>query len=222
MASERKPDQGLIQRLSRKIYQVLEIPFIYDLSQEIFSIGRKRALKHIERLLAENARGRILDVGCGTGRYAHLFESNYYALDINPKYLAGKSQKRLQFVCGDVTLLPFKRETFDFVFSIVIFHHIDMESMKKALKEIASVCKSEAIVVIVDCMLPENVLDIPARIICKLDRGKCIKDRRTFEDALRVDFNFVDVHHVDYSYPYNFYAFTLRPKQGAAGVGTRG
>ncbi|MBI4830126.1 MAG: methyltransferase domain-containing protein [Candidatus Lindowbacteria bacterium] len=198
--------------------KILDTPQIYNLIQQLFSIGRIRAARCIEKILSENSRGRVLDVGCGTARYAFLFKSRYVGIDVNHRYFAGKSQPGARFVCGDATLLPFKDAAFDFVYSVVSFHHISIENTRSALKEIVRVCKSGAPVVIVDGLLPESNLDLPGRIICALDRGKHFKRREEFENVLRAYFDITDSRHVEYSYPYNIHAFILCAKESARRV----
>ena len=76
---------------------------------------------------------RVLDGGCETGAYsvvmAKYFRSHVTAVDIEPscveiaKRLAKQNQITIEAQQGDLTDLPFLRETFDTIVSLGVIHH---------------------------------------------------------------------------------------------------
>ncbi len=194
------------------VYRILDIPQIYDFVQRIFLLGRTRALNLIENMVKSTSRGRVLDVGCGTGKLADMFESDYHGIDLNVKYLTHKSGKGRQFVCGNAVMLPFKDNAFDFVFSVFFFHHIDREGTSEVFKEMIRVGKADSTMLVIDWFRPEGKFDLLGRMVSALDRGKHGRCKETFIRELQDYFDIIDVHSIDYSYPYNYYAFMLKAK----------
>ena len=104
-------------------------------------------------VLPKNAS--ILDVGCGLGDTTLMLnerfqDSTITGLDGDASLIEtaieGKKilYPNLAFVCGDALHLPFEDNSFDFVFSRYILHHI--HEAVAALKEMKRVCKQGAIV----------------------------------------------------------------------------
>lgn len=86
-----------------------------------YGLGRKFVLNFLPE------RGRILDVGCGSGRTLQLVEDRGYdlemhAMDINPHAINQLTTASNDFV-GDALAIPFRDETFDAVLSIGVLHH---------------------------------------------------------------------------------------------------
>ena len=73
---------------------------------------------------------RILEVGCGTGRWlAELWPVAHrvYGLDLSPGMLrqARQQDARFHLTCGRATRLPFPEAAFDLVFCVNALHHFD-------------------------------------------------------------------------------------------------
>src|SRR5438552_13975341 len=86
-----------------------------------------------ERALAEGlVRGRVLDVGCGTGEHVILFAQRGLdatgldfvpkAIDIAKRKAAARGAARARFVVGDALHLERLAETFDTVTDSGCFH----------------------------------------------------------------------------------------------------
>ena len=91
--------------------------------------------------------GRILDVGCGTGRILQsLSEPAYerYGVDVSIGMLAQAQRKDAGIMpsLASATDLPFPDNSFDVVFCAAVLHHVAEESaVAKAIREIVRVTK---------------------------------------------------------------------------------
>ena len=97
-----------------------QIPFVYDAMMALFELlglGRWRAA------LVAGARGRSLDLGCGTGRNLPRYAGFAVGLDPSAEALA-KARVRspsVPLVRGSAHALPFRPGTFDTVVSGLVF-----------------------------------------------------------------------------------------------------
>ncbi len=81
----------------------------------------------VERFVASLPRGRILDIGCGTGYLTRLLRGRLVALDQSAEMLA-LARARVpgaEFVHADVPPLPFPDGAFDLAFSSNVYSHIE-------------------------------------------------------------------------------------------------
>jgi ubiquinone/menaquinone biosynthesis C-methylase UbiE len=75
---------------------------------------------------------RILDVGCGIGKYSKLFAGNQYiGIDVGDYQFEKNLIEDSSFCRANVEDIPFKDNTFDIIFSSFMIEHV--ESADKAL-----------------------------------------------------------------------------------------
>lgn len=194
-----------------KIYNLLEYPIIYNAFQRITSIGRMGAIRFFEDKIKQEAFGRVCDIGCGTGRYAHLIQSQYFGIDLNKKYLR-LARDNDHFICGDASRLPFADNIFDFIFSIGFFHHVDDNQARQVLNEICRTIKTNGRIVVVDIFYPDNRLNIFGYFLCRFDRGKYVRRHEIFREFLSDKFNIVESEYIKRSFPQNMRYYILQKK----------
>src|SRR5438094_1736108 len=77
------------------------------------------------RSLADGARGRTLDLGCGTGRGLALYDPAVRAIGLDPAFgslvRARRRARRVPLVCASAEALPFRAGVFDTVVSSLVF-----------------------------------------------------------------------------------------------------
>lgn len=103
----------------------------------------------------------VLDFGCGTGTLMIMMKSskpevNVFGVDID-KRIIEIARKKVENANVDVSLmvydgviLPYQDQTFDKVFSSLVFHHLTRKQKSEALKEIFRVLKYDGTLNIVD------------------------------------------------------------------------
>lgn len=95
---------------------------------------------------------RVLDIGCGTGTLMVKLKRQYGAaqvvgLDPDPKALrrarnkAARAAVSVQLDQGLANELPYKRESFDHVFSSFMFHHLNKQERENMLREVLRTLK---------------------------------------------------------------------------------
>jgi ubiquinone/menaquinone biosynthesis C-methylase UbiE len=99
-----------------------QIPWLYDTvcaACEAFGLARWR------RWLVAGARGRVLDVGCGTGRNLPLLPPGTVAVGLDPSWHSLRRARRrapgVPLVVASAEALPFRDGTFDTVLSGLAF-----------------------------------------------------------------------------------------------------
>jgi len=106
--------------------------------------------EHVMEFL-KNKKGKILDLGSGSGRHLISIEDGkMYLVDFSKKMieLAKKKAKEknieAEFSVSDLRKLPFQDNFFDFAIAIAVFHCLKPKSQEKAAKELFRVMKKGA------------------------------------------------------------------------------
>ena len=122
-------------------------PFSYPLTLGFFYREKMRAIHHIA---PNRPLQNILEVGGGeSGLTALLYpKARITNLDLNPLYTYApcNQQKRVRFVCGDATALPFKSCFFDAVTLFDLLEHVP--DHKKAISEALRVLQPDGFLLV--------------------------------------------------------------------------
>lgn len=99
-----------------------QIPMLYD---AMMAAAEATGFASWRRDLVSRAQGRVLDIGCGTGRNLPLYAPRVHAVALDPRLelllTARKRAPRTPFVLGSAEALPFADGTFDGVVSGLVF-----------------------------------------------------------------------------------------------------
>jgi ubiquinone/menaquinone biosynthesis C-methylase UbiE len=147
---------------------------VYDTSTETLFGGRqdlmqRTALLPLASWPRRNERGlRILEVGCGSGKFSTFVRDNYESAqitlsDLSPFYLAqarakhtkyarakGIPDEGIMFVQADAGNLPFDSESFDVVINMYTFHELPAEARAQVASEMNRVAAKDALVILTD------------------------------------------------------------------------
>ena len=117
----------------------------YNLISGDFSRTRQRIWEEIAFLFKANKNDKVLDLGCGNGRYYELLKhTDYIGTDNSEELieLAKEKYPEAKFQVADALNLPFADNSFDQIYSIAVIHHIPSEELRlKFLQEIRRVLK---------------------------------------------------------------------------------
>jgi ubiquinone/menaquinone biosynthesis C-methylase UbiE len=141
----------------------------YDTQVEVLFIGaanatRRQALPHLHEIFSgrDQRRLRLLDVGCGTGRFLDFVKQTWprlpaIGLDLSEAYVREAMRhlsrwSRINFVVGNGESLPVPVESQDAITSIFTFHELPPEVRRTFFREFARVLKPGGRLVLVDSL----------------------------------------------------------------------
>jgi ubiquinone/menaquinone biosynthesis C-methylase UbiE len=121
---------------------VEQIPWLYD---ALCALCEATGLARWRRWLVDGARGRVLDVGCGTGRNLPLLPAGTRAVGLelswNAVQRARRRAPRVPLVVGSAEALPFRDGAFDTVLSGLVF--CTVPDPHQGLREVRRVLRSD-------------------------------------------------------------------------------
>jgi len=139
-------------------YDKGNIPSSYDAGRGYSPAMLALWLDRISKCAPRGKLSRILDLGCGTGRYsaalANHFDARVIAIDRSAKMLAEarkKSAPRIAHARANGESLPLRDASIDMVFMSMVFHHFDnplraMCECRRVLRACGTVCLRAATV----------------------------------------------------------------------------
>jgi ubiquinone/menaquinone biosynthesis C-methylase UbiE len=111
----------------------------------------------VNKIMLVYGLNTILEAGSGSGKATLLLNKKIHKtlLDISPvaleyaKHTANKFEvSNINFVEGDIFLMPFKNNNFDFVWNIGVIEHYELDDIKSIIKEMIRVCNKSGIVAV--------------------------------------------------------------------------
>ena len=120
-----------------------------EIAAEYDSSIPEHVMRHLTERRVELAHslvpsGRVLDVGCGTGRFLEGLPAGYElaGVDVSAGMLEIARQKGLDVVQSSGAELPFADDSFDLVTTFAVLHHlIDPDIVRATLAEMARVLR---------------------------------------------------------------------------------
>lgn len=112
---------------------------------------------------------RILDIGCGKGRYLKnliedLPDSQCYGVDISKNVIAEKTNQNIVWEEGSLTHIPFRDNNFAMAYTCEALEHA--VDIKSAIREMARVVRPDGRIVIVD----KNIAALGTLEICEWEQ----------------------------------------------------
>lgn len=128
---------------------------VVDLQPSLTTFGMTSSeARYFSRFLAKSGlefHGRVLDIGCGNGRFTRLIapEAEFIeAIDANENQEWNEPHSNIRFSVGDAERLRFADEVFDTVIAMNMLHHT--ADPNKAIAEMVRVCRYGGRVVFIE------------------------------------------------------------------------
>jgi ubiquinone/menaquinone biosynthesis C-methylase UbiE len=185
-------------------------------------------LEAVVEKLKQKPRGRILDLGCGAGHLSFAvasFAEAVVAYDLSPEMIEIVSREARQrgydnisVQRGQAEFLPFEDQTFDWVVTRYSAHH--WNDVRRALREIRRILKSEGALIIIDVCAPEDpLLDTHLQTLELLRDGSHVRNYSLSNwNSMLVENRFAIVDHFAWKLPLDFKAWVERMKTPAVFV----
>ncbi|HEV3486220.1 MAG TPA: class I SAM-dependent methyltransferase [Vicinamibacterales bacterium] len=163
---------------------------------EEFDAGGDGAAEPHERYLLRHLPDpceTVLELGCGTGEFSRRLAARarkVVALDLSAEMIrvarsrsAGRGN--IEFLVGDMTTLPLRRETFDCVTSLNTLHHVDPVRALRAMRAVLRPDRGRLLVA--DVLDRPGLRSLPINAVAKIVRlvRSVTVERRTQRRALR-------------------------------------
>lgn len=143
--------------------------FDLDEPETIVSCVRSVGVKDHMKIINPKPDDKILDVGCGTGRFLARFpKTDTIGVDLSLNMLKEAKKIGVALVCGDAEHLPFKDESFDVVHSAGL---MGVFRSGKVLEEMARVVR-DGRYMYVSFPTVHSLSGLIAQLILKVSRGK--------------------------------------------------
>jgi SAM-dependent methyltransferase len=185
-----------------RIYRLLEIPWIFNLTQRLLAPGHQRLQASLFDNLKAVEKGPVLDVGCGPRPNMPAPGGVLVGVDINPDYVrrftggpidddirlvhdVPVGRQRLGYV-GSADRLPFESGTFAEVRCRCLLHHLPRPMAMRALREMLRCTRPGGRLVVVDPVWPRRATTRPLGwLLLKLDRGEWVRTEEQLVDLGR-------------------------------------
>ncbi|MDD3032458.1 MAG: class I SAM-dependent methyltransferase [Candidatus Pacebacteria bacterium] len=132
----------------------------YNAIADKFSSARKNTWPEFDFLFSFASKGkRVLDLGCGNGRfYEKLKEENYTGVDNSEKLIKIAKEKypKADFKVASALELPFDNEEFDLIYSLAVLHHLPKDYHNIFVQEAKRVLKKNGILILTIWNLQER------------------------------------------------------------------
>lgn len=180
---------------------LFEYPLVYRWFHRVFSRAKHHSLSSHLSTLAAGRPLRVLDLGCGPGQDAVLFQDRgryeYLGIDINPKYIAIASKVYgMEFRAADVTTGEEFKGRYDIVLINSIIHHLSPEQTHTILKSARGALAEGGQCLVLDMIHP--VVSRPSnglnRLLISLDRGRHCRSESELDNLLREYFDVKTKH----------------------------
>ena len=107
----------------------------------------RRHDRAFQNIISEFPKGKfVLDFGCGDGNISYNKMGKVVGIDISHQSLENAKKIYHKVVMYNGSILPFKKNTFDYVFSNQVFGHIPCNKKNIIIQEIKRVLKTNGII----------------------------------------------------------------------------
>jgi SAM-dependent methyltransferase len=179
--------------LATIVEKVSDHPVLFILLRGILENDFKAIRALIRKDLALGRGLRSLDLGCGPGAFADLFEGDdYVGVDLNARYIDhARRTRKGAFLVGDARKVDLPDARFDQVLIFGLLHHLPDEDVRAVLKECRRLLAPGGRILAIEDIPSISRLNLIGHLIHQVENGEHIRPaeeyRRLYGEAARVE-----------------------------------
>jgi SAM-dependent methyltransferase len=181
---------GLFAALVEKIS---DHPVLFIFLRSILENDFKAIRALIRRDLTLDAGVRTLDLGCGPGAFADLFErGDYVGVDLNARYIEHARRTRHgAFVTGDARKVGLPDARFDQVLIFGLLHHLPDADVRAVLTECRRLLVAGGRILAIEDIPAISRMNLVGHLIHQVENGEHIRPveeyRALYSEAARIE-----------------------------------
>jgi SAM-dependent methyltransferase len=152
-------------------------PVLFHYLRKLPELNYRATKARIAAVRDALGRPRVLDVGCGTGEFAPLFDAGgYVGVDVCEPYVrfARHRSPRHRFECADATTWAWSGPPFDLVLVNGVLHHLDDPTSRAVLRAAAAHGRAGAKLLVIEDV-ERGDAGVGTRLVHRLDHGQFIR-----------------------------------------------
>jgi len=182
-----------VSLLRRLVQKVSDHPVLFIFLRGILENDFKAIRATIRRELDLGPGTRTLDLGCGPGAFADLFEKgDYVGVDLNARYIDhARRTRKGAFLVGDAKHVDLPEARFNQVLIFGLLHHLPDEEVGAVLAECRRLLVPGGRVLVIEDIPTVSRLNLVGHLIHGVENGEHIRPvedyRRLYAGAGRVE-----------------------------------
>jgi SAM-dependent methyltransferase len=179
--------------LGRVVQRISDHPVLFILVRSLLENDFRSVRAVIRRELSTEPGVRTLDVGCGPGAFADIFQrGDYVGVDLNARYIDHARRHRPgAFVVGDARRLDLPDGRFDQALIFGLLHHLPDADVRAVLGECRRVLAPGGRVLAIEDIPAVSRLNLVGRLVHRIENGEHIRPpgdyKRLYAAAGRVE-----------------------------------
>jgi ubiquinone/menaquinone biosynthesis C-methylase UbiE len=163
--------------LSTVVEKISDHPVLFIFFRAVLENDFKEIRGRIRRELRPGQGLRSLDLACGPGAFADLFEGDdYVGVDLNRRYIEHARRHRAgTFVVGDARRLELPDDRFDQALVFGLLHHLPDDDVRAVLRECRRVVAARGRVLVIEDIPAVSKLNLIGHLIHSVENGEHIR-----------------------------------------------
>ena len=159
------------------VQRISEHPVLFIVLRSILENDFKAIRAVIRRRLRVGQGLRTLDLGCGPGAFADLFEGDdYVGVDLNARYIEhARKTRHGAFIVSDARKVDLPDARFDQVLIFGLLHHLPDEDVRAVLRECRRLLAPGGRVLVIEDIPAISRLNLIGHLIHRVENGEHIR-----------------------------------------------
>ena len=175
------------------VQRVSDHPVLFIVLRSILENDFKAIRAVIRRHLRPRQGLRTLDLGCGPGAFADLFEGDdYVGVDMNARYIDhARRSRRGAFIVGDARKVDLPDGRFDQILIFGLLHHLPDEDVRAVLGECRRLLVHGGRILVIEDIPAISRLNLIGHLIHRVENGEHIRPveeyRRLYSEVAAIE-----------------------------------